>query len=249
MSFEYIALDLSFSSSDMKVFVSVIVSLVTFTLYWFVAASPRIKKWFYTKYEADEASLRHIFFSKVFGFFSMGVLAAVTCLILVPEYNLEMYGLGWNGDTAFFSLVWICGLCLLVVPLAFFSAKKEKNWPNYPQIRSKIWTRRTVIMAAVGWFVYLFGYEFLFRGILFFPLVEVIGLWPAIGVNIALYSATHIPKGLDETIGAAPLGLVLCLLTLASGTLWIAILVHVAMAWTNCFTSLKYNPATNYKRK
>ena len=44
-------------------------------------------------------------------------------------------------------------------------------------------------------------------------------MWPAIAINIALYSATHILKGLDETIGAIPLGFVLCLLTISSGTI------------------------------
>jgi membrane protease YdiL (CAAX protease family) len=103
-------------------------------------------------------------------------------------------------------------------------------------------------MNAFGWFIYLFGYELLFRGILLFPLVDSLGVWPAIAINIALYSATHIPKGLDETMGALPLGLVLCILTLYSGTIWIAFFVHVAMAWTNSFTALKYHPDIHYTR-
>ena len=57
-----------------------------------------------------------------------------------------------------------------------------------------------MLTEGLGWFIYLFGYELLFRGILLFPLVAAIGVWPAIGVNIALYSATHIPKGVEETI-------------------------------------------------
>ena len=46
-----------------------------------------------------------------------------------------------------------------------------------------------------GWFLYLFGYEFLFRGVLLIPLIDPLGMWPAIAINIAVYSATHIPKG------------------------------------------------------
>ena len=60
---------------------------------------------------------------------------------------------------------------------------------------------------------------------------------------------TTLDKGLDETIGAIPLGLVLCILTLASGTIWIALFVHVAMAWTNCFTALKFHPDIHYQPK
>jgi membrane protease YdiL (CAAX protease family) len=156
------------------------------------------------------------------------------------------YGLTIKPETTFFSMVWILGLSALVVPLAYISAKKPKNLVNYPQIRAKEWTWKTVFINALGWALYLFGYEMLFRGTLLFPLVQSIGVWPAIAINIALYSATHIPKGLDETIGAVPLGLVLCVLTLLSGTIWIAFFVHLALAWTNSFTALKFHPDIHF---
>jgi membrane protease YdiL (CAAX protease family) len=178
----------------------------------------------------------------------MGVSPTVICLFFLPDYSLADYGLTILPKTTLFSVIWTLGLSALVIPLAYISAKKPKNLVNYPQIRAKVWTNRTVFINALGWFIYLFGYEFLFRGTLLFPLVDTLGVWPAIAINIALYSATHIPKGLDETIGAIPLGLVLCLLTLQSGTIWIAFLVHVAMAWTNSFTALKFHPDIHYKR-
>ena len=57
-----------------------------------------------------------------------------------------------------------------------------------------------------------------------------------------------IPKGFDETIGAVPLGFLLCLLTLMAGNIWIAFLVHVAMAWTNSLTALKHHPDIHYSK-
>jgi hypothetical protein len=57
-----------------------------------------------------------------------------------------------------------------------------------------------------------------------------------------------IPKGFDETIGAVPLGFLLCLLTLMAGNIWIAFLVHVAMAWTNSLTALKHHPEIHYNK-
>ena len=174
------------------------------------------------------------------------LLANALHFLFLKDFSLSDYGLVYIEETTLYSIVWTLGLSVLVIPLVHFSARKPKNLVNYPQIRAKVWTKKMVYMNALGWFLYLFGYEFLFRGVLLFPLIEPLGVWPAIAVNIALYSATHIPKGLDETIGAIPLGLVLCLLTLSSGTIWIAFFVHVAMAWTNTFTALRFNPETNY---
>ena len=116
------------------------------------------------------------------------------------------------------------------------------NLINYPQIRAGEWDLKMVIGNLSAWAFYLLGYEFLFRGLLLFPLVAEIGLWPAIAINIGLYSATHIPKGLSETIGAIPLSIVLCLLSVQTGTIWIAFFVHLAIAWTNTSVALKHNP-------
>ena len=241
-------LDWNFNSIDLRICLPILLTLVFFSTYWFVSKSERIKNKFYLKYDFDNASVKHIFFTKYFGFFSMGIAPTIICLLYLPEMSLKKLGFTFISDTFFFSLVWTIGLSILVVPLVYFSARNPKNLVNYPQIRAKTWTKKTIFINALGWFLYLFGYEFLFRGVLLIPLVDPLGMWPAIAINIALYSATHIPKGLDETIGAIPLGFVLCLLTISSGTIWIAFIVHVVMAWTNTFTALKFNPEMQYQR-
>ena len=244
--YQYYPLDLEWTANETRIFVPIIAALVFFVIYWFTAQSEKIKQRFYKKYDFDTASTKHIFFTKYFGFISMGIAPTIICLIMIPELTLADYGLSIIPETTFFTTAWTLGLSALVIPLAYFSAKNPKNLVNYPQIRTKEWTKKTLFINLLGWALYLFGYEFLFRGTLLIPLVEPLGLWTAIAINIALYSATHIPKGLDETLGAIPLGLVLCLLTVASGTIWIAFIVHVAMAWTNSLTALKFNPDINY---
>ncbi len=239
-------IDLSWKEEYISSFLPIILALFFFSCYWFIANSEKIKQYFYDKYDFDTASYRHIFFTKIVGFISMGVVPVIFCLLFIDAIPFEKYGVTFIPQTALFSLAWILGLSAVLIPIAYYSAKNPKNLLNYPQIRSKIWTNKIVLINASGWLLYLFGYEFLFRGVLLVPLVQSLGVWPAIAVNIALYSATHIPKGLDETIGAIPLGLVLCMLTLLSGTIWIAFIVHVVMAWTNCFTALYYHPEIHY---
>lgn len=243
-----LAIDLSWKEGDMQTFLPVILATVFFITYWFTAKSESIRSRFFRNADPDEASVRHVTFNRLAGFVLMGVVPAVCCLIFLPGYSLADFGLSFLPQTALFSAVWILGLWALVIPTAWFSARKPKNLVNYPMIRAKVWTCRTIWINIAGWALYLFGYEFLFRGVLLFPLAASIGVWPAIAVNIAMYSATHIPKGLDETLGAIPLGLVLCLLTLASGTIWIAFLVHLAMALTNSFTALKHHPDIHYRK-
>jgi membrane protease YdiL (CAAX protease family) len=241
--------DLSLKKGDLYTILPIALSLVCFVIYWFTALSGKIKDRFYRKSEFDKASANHIFFTKIFGFFMMGIIPLVVCLLSFPGFTLADVGLTYRSDTILLTILSTVGLSLVVFPIASFSARKPKNLVNYPQIRAKVWTWKTVMITIVGWALYLFGYELLFRGVLLMPLAHQLGVWPAIFINIALYSATHVPKGLEETIGAAPLGLVLCLLTLATGTIWIAFLVHLVMAVTNCLTAMKFHPDIVYQRK
>ncbi len=221
-------------------------ALIGFVVFWFVSKSNRVKTHYFQKFPTNTAWLRFIYMTKWVGFLSMGLFPLLYLLITQPQRGLAYYGLNFRSDTLLFNLIVSIGLSLVVIPLAAFSAKQAKNLVNYPQIRASVWDTKTFKLNLLGWAIYLFGYELLFRGILLFPLVEAYGVWLAIAVNVALYAATHIPKGLEETIGAAPLGFVLCLLTLMAGNIWIAFLVHVAMAWTNSLTALKHHPDIHY---
>lgn len=243
------SLDFNFKPADFILLISIGLCVLTFTTYWFLAQSQSLKNRFYSKYELEEASLRHIFCVKCIGFFILGMLPLTGALMLIENSDLAYFGLSFPKETAMYTLFSTLVLSGVLISLAFFSARNPKNWVNYPQTRIKIWKQRTLSVYLLGWAIYLFGYELLFRGILLFPLYDHFGLWPAIIINIALYSLSHIPKGLDETIGAIPLGLVLCILSLQTGTIWISFIVHLAMAWTNSLTAIKFNPEMQIKTK
>jgi membrane protease YdiL (CAAX protease family) len=82
----------------------------------------------------------------------------------------------------------------------------------------------------------------MFRGVLLFACERAMGVELAITINVAIYAFFHIHKGLREAIGAIPLGVVLCLLTLKTGTIWISFFVHVVLSLSNEWFSLKYHP-------
>lgn len=244
-----IPIDFSFTNKAWFLSAPILLTLIGFSSFWFISKSEAIKQFFYNESDAHMDNTNHIFFTKLTGFMTMGVFPLLIMLILFPTTTFAYFGLAINVETSILSLFWIVLLSIAVIPLAYFSAKKPKNLINYPQIRTRSWSNRTYYLNLLGWFIYLVGYEVLFRGTLLFPIYELVGIWPAIAINVALYAATHIPKGIEETIGAVPLGIVLCILTLQTGTLWIAIFVHVALAWTNSLTALKFHPDIHYNSR
>lgn len=239
-------MDYSITSDDLRIFIPIVLGLISFIIFWFVQKSESIKGNYFKKYGEDMGSANFILFTKVLGGVSMGILPALGYFIAFPDTTFGELGIKLPAETLLATILLTLVLSILIVPLVMYSAKKPENLVNYPQIRAKIWDRKLLLYNLSAWAIYLLGYEFLFRGVLLFPLVDSIGLWPAIAVNIALYSGTHIPKGLSETIGAIPFAIILSLITIYTGTIWVAFIAHVVMAWTNSLTSLKHNPEMKF---
>jgi membrane protease YdiL (CAAX protease family) len=249
MSIELWPSDAGIHMEDLRLVIPIAGCLFSFILYWFIRKSDKLKQKFLNKYGDERGSSLFILFAKYVGFVSMGLLPAIAYFIAFPDTSLSDIGLVLKTETLPATLVWIAIAGAVLIPLMFFSSRKPATMAVYPEVRAKEWNIKMVIGYLASWAAYLLGYEILFRGLLLFPLVERIGLWPAIAVNIAMYSGTHIPKGPAETIGAIPLGTLFCLLSVQTGSIWCAFFIHVIMAWTSSLTALKYNPEMKMIRK
>lgn len=246
---DFFPIDLTLGESDPVIIIPVLFTILFFMIYWFISQSGSIRNWFYGRSDHDTAAVRHFLFAKILGFTLMGLIPLILILILLPGYSLADMGLTFRVENPSFSLTIAAGLLLLAVFSAGKAARNAKDHDHFPQIRAKVWTTETALANIAGWGVYLLGYEILFRGILLMALADHLGIWPAIAVNIALYAAAHIPQGPRDAFGAIPVGLIFCLVTLASGTVFIAFLVHLSMALTNCFTSMKHHPDMSFRKK
>jgi len=238
--------DISWQQNDIFSVLPVLLTIFFFSFYWFISQSDRIRRKFYDNNDPDEATVNHNSFNRIAGFVLMGIFPLSICLILLPGYTIADFGLKFRTDNFAFIALSVLLLSIIMIPIVSGAAKRPQILANHPQIRARIWTRKTAVIDALTWALYLLGYETLFRGVLLFPLAEALGVWAAIAINIALYSAAHIPHGKAETIAAVPFGLVLCILTLYSGTIWIAFLAHLVNALTVSFSALKYNPEMKY---
>lgn len=206
-----------------------------FICYHFLTQAPALRLFFEKKWGVEKSKIYWIYFQRLAGVFFYGVVPGI--FVFTQSIDFQEVGISFQNFPA--SLAWIAGLGAVVVLMNYFAARTPDNLAMYPQIRVPApWSRGLILGSALTWAAYLLAYEFLFRGYLLFTCFDEMGKWLAITVNVALYALVHVPKGWKETVGAIPLGLVLCLLTLQTGTIWIAFGVHVAMAWSSEWWSL-----------
>lgn len=185
---------------------------------------------------SDKAkNVRPVIFIRLCGMVLFGLIP-VLLLRVLPGYTISQVGLNMNRFAG--SLLWIVILGAFLISMNFFLTRNSKSSKNYPQIQKESWNFYLILINTLSWAGYLFAYEFMFRGLLLFPLVNHLGIVTAIIINTILYSATHFYKGVQEVIGAIPLGIVLCLLTIEYGNIWIAFFAHLCLALSGEYFAL-----------
>lgn len=144
---------------------------------------------------------------------------------------------------------WLYLTVPIILTASYFQASSPANLAVYPQVRMKEWSYGTVAKSALSWIAFLLAYEFFFRGFILFASLEVMDPWPAIALNCALYGFAHFYKGPGETFGAIAVGVLLCYLTILTGNIWSALIIHCVMALSNEWFSLRANPDVQIIKK
>ncbi|SRR6056297_673773 len=178
-------------------------------------------------------------FQRLTGFLFLGVIP-VSILFFQDLSQVKEIGIAFNNFSITIFSVLIIGL--LILTGNYFIGKKESNYSVYPQMRIEKWNTKFIFINVITWMVYLLAYEIAFRGILIFPFIELLGTELTIALNISIYALVHIPKGKKETIGAIPLGFILCIITIETNSILSAYIIHVIMAVSNDIFALKANP-------
>jgi membrane protease YdiL (CAAX protease family) len=75
--------------------------------------------------------------------------------------------------------------------------------------------------------------EILYRGLLLATLVSLVGTWPAVAISSLMFGLGHAYQGISGIAQTGLIGLVLALLTVFSGSLFIAIVLHAFIDLTS----------------
>lgn len=226
-------------------FILALVGVTTgFLLYLFDSTLPQ---WIWKNLEKPQRdpAVWRIYIQRLTGFIWLGILPVLVMTTPGDAPN-GFYGLFVTGS----AMVWYVtlGLSLLILVVNFFNAPRQDNLAMYPQIRRPEWTYSILTGSALTWFLYLCAYELLFRGILLVSSLAVMDQETAIALNSSIYAFAHIPKGRKETVASIPFGILMCLLSIASGSVWPAIILHSFLALSNEWFSLYYHPGISIKK-
>lgn len=151
---------------------------------------------------------------------------------------------------------WRTGLPILVpaLPLAVligaFASRSTEMRAFYPLSRAACSSKGRFIAYELGYVIlYYTAWEFLYRGLLFFPLVDRLGLLAAASLSTALSVLHHIGHPDSEIIGALLGGYLFCAVAFLTDSMVYPLAIHATLGVSNdLFLYLRY-PAENQSRR
>ncbi|MEP7323684.1 MAG: CPBP family intramembrane glutamic endopeptidase [Saprospiraceae bacterium] len=183
------------------------------------------------------------FYNRLFGFLFLGIIAY--WVAHREGFTSSDLGIGFTLNRLSYTYILIA-LIILPLLMLYIGPTKENLWKN-PKIRNHRWTWTLVLLSSISWIIFLFAYEFFFRGFLLFPCIHELGITWAVIINVLVYSLIHIGRGAVMTIGAGLFSIALSLISYHTGSFFAAFIIHVILALSNEWISLYYNPDMKVK--
>jgi len=233
------------NSGDFSGYVVIFSTVIFYYLYFSFINSGLPEKFCFTITQHIQKEVT-LFLSKKFsGFLILGFFPGLIYFYLFNR-DFGIFGLSVNHFSN--NLFVILSLITIITVILFFN-QKINNHNNTLQINISEWNIYLFLINAAGWITYLIGYEFLFRGILLFECNSSFGFWPAIAINVVIYSAIHLTKGKAQSFGSIVFGGVASYLTITCGTLLIPIIMHVSLSLISDYFSIRFNENLSFVKQ
>jgi membrane protease YdiL (CAAX protease family) len=142
---------------------------------------------------------------------------------------------------------WGLPILALALPLAalisVFASKSPAMKEHYPFSKAACSSDGRFLAYELGYIVlYYTAWEFLYRGLLFFPLVDSLGFVAAASISTALSVLHHIGQPDSETAGALAGGYLLCAVAFLTNSIVYSIAIHATLGVSNdLFIYLRYH--------
>lgn len=215
--------------------IAIAATILLYALYYAVVVS--------SLFDGLRDTIAGVVVKRIAGVIILGGGSALATWLFLP---FGLADLGLTPTIPPVTWVWVGGVSVAIVIGCIATAHRPENFEVYPEMRVPRWGVGPVAANLVSCSIYMFAYEFLFRGFLLFACLAAMPAVWAIAINVLLYALAHVPKGPREALGSIPLGVVVCLATIDTGSIWAAFLIHAIMSQLNDYLAVRANPGMRF---
>ncbi len=179
-------------------------------------------------------------------FFAM--FLAVPVLIIVacgPHPGEYLRFLGLTAGHAGMGLLLAAAGVPAALVAGFIGSRDPAMRQQYPFSKAACSSpQRFVLYEAAYLVLYYLPWEFLFRGVLFFPMVPLVGLIPALAVQTIASTLYHYGHPASEVFAATAAGFIFGLIAYATGSILYTVAIHAMVGIaSDTFICLRRRPA------
>jgi len=211
---------------DRKVIIIFISIAVLQTISWYYTSRTFFRYYILPQYQFEPDIYLYEYLYWYIGDFFTFFILPVLIIKLVLRENLKDYGLGigdyWIGTKL--SLIFLG----IMIPLVWIFSSFPDFVRTYPQLVSVRDSWNTFFIFEAGLLVYVFAWEFIWRGFMLFGLKEKFGYF-AIFIQMIPFLILHNGKPPAETFGAIIAGLVLGVLAWRTRSIYYCVITHAGV--------------------
>jgi len=151
-----------------------------------------------------------------------------TIIIIHFIFKEKISNFGFSiGDWEFGLKVSSVFIFIMLIILWFITSSQDFIL-KYPLLNSTKYSFQTFFIYEMGMFVYLLGWEFIWRGYMLFGLEKKFGFY-SVFIQMIPFTILHFGKPFLETLGSIPGGIALGILALKTRSFYYCVIVHFSV--------------------
>lgn len=228
-------------SMDRKVIIIFLSVAILQTISWYFTSrrffAENLFNYFSNNQNVDLLSFLYWFVGDFFSFFVLPVLI----IFLVLKDKPKNFGLQVGDHKAGLKISLYFILVMLVI--SWFASSSYSFKETYPLLQRTKESWSLFFIFEAGLFLYVFAWEFIWRGFMLFGLEEKFGYY-AVLIQMIPFVILHNGKPFPETLGAIIGGIALGILAFRTRSFLYCVIVHISVMFTiDLFSVLRYRAA------
>jgi len=226
---------------DRKVIIIFLSISILQTISWYLTSRSFFRlnlfDYFSSSQSVDLYEYIYWFFGDFFSFFILPVLIIFIFLKDKPKnFGLQIGDYKAGLRLSFYFII-------IMIVIIWFVSSSHSFTETYPLLRRTKESWELFLIFEVGLFIFLFAWEYIWRGFMLFGLEEKFGYY-AVLIQMIPFVILHNGKPYPETLSAIIGGIALGILAFRTRSILYCVIVHISVMFTiDLFSVLRYRTA------